>query len=96
MTSRVRVMVPGRPQIEGADSSAACLGMVLEYFGRYASPEELRDRCGISRDGAAFADLVAAAESYGLEPTTFRRTAAEVKGVGLPAILTWRHGHYVV
>ncbi|MDE0718787.1 MAG: cysteine peptidase family C39 domain-containing protein, partial [Rhodospirillaceae bacterium] len=59
-------------QLEATDCGAACLGIVLAHFGCWVSLEELRDECGVGRDGSTLEDIAVAARKYGLEATGWR------------------------
>ncbi|HEY3906229.1 MAG TPA: cysteine peptidase family C39 domain-containing protein, partial [Streptosporangiaceae bacterium] len=64
------------PQMEDADCGAACLAIVLAAQGRRVQLREVRDRCGIGRDGVTGGALKRAAESYGLRVTARRSHVA--------------------
>ena len=52
-------------QMEATECGAASLGMILAYYGAYIPLEELREECGITRDGSNVASLRKAAEFFG-------------------------------
>lgn len=87
---------PVVPQMHVTECGTACLASVLAYFGRRVPTEELRDACGVNRDGASAADLVAAARKYGLNVTGWRKEPHALRELGLPAILHWELNHFVV
>ena len=91
-----RVRTPLFPQLEVTECGAACLGAVLAYYGRWATIDELRTACGVSRDGSSAADIVTAGRKFGLEISGWRRSLAGLKDIELPAILFWEFNHFVV
>ena len=91
-----RLRTPIFPQHETAECGAACLGSVLTHFGRWAPIEELRTACAISRDGSTAADIVTAAEKYGLRVTAWTKAPSELRDLALPAVLFWEFNHFVV
>lgn len=88
--------VPTILQMEAAECGAACLAMVLCAHGRWESLEAVRDDCGVSRDGASAADIVAAAQRRGLDAEAFSREVDELAALPLPQILFWDFNHFVV
>lgn len=82
--------------MEMVECGAAALGIVLAYYGRHVSLEELRVICGVSRDGTRVDDLVQAARHYGLEAQSTRREVDEVLAGTFPLIVFWNFNHFVV
>ena len=94
---QVRVKVPTVLQMEETECGAASLGMVLAHAGRVVPLEELREACGVSRDGSNASMMLKAARSYGMEAKGYRRPYAKLaEGELLPQILFWRYSHWVV
>ena len=91
-----RVRTPLFLQFEATECGAACLGIILAYFRRWVSLEELRVACGISRDACSAADIVRAAEGYGLSVTGWRKEPHQLHSIALPVILFWEFNHFVV
>lgn len=83
-------------QLEATECGAASLGMILGYHGRRVSLDELREVCGISRDGSNAANLVAAARSYGLDARAYRCEPEDLAEVDHPVIVFWRFAHFLV
>jgi NHLM bacteriocin system ABC transporter peptidase/ATP-binding protein len=82
--------------MELAEAGAAALGIMLAHYGRRVSLEELRGACGVSRDGSKPADLVRAAERYGLDAVSAARQADEVLAGPFPVIVSWNAGQFLV
>ena len=93
---RQRVRTPVFLQQEAADCGAACLGIVLAHYGYWATLDELRDACGVGRDGCTAADIVTAGETYGLGLSGWRREPRHLPKLPLPVILFWEFDHFVV
>ncbi|MFN8125072.1 MAG: cysteine peptidase family C39 domain-containing protein [Candidatus Nanopelagicales bacterium] len=91
-----RKKVPTVLQIEAIECGAASLAMVLAGFGGWVSLRELREACHISRDGTSLANVMEAAEQYGLAPEGHRGTARDLADLPMPAIIWWQRNHYVV
>lgn len=91
------VRVPVIMQMEALECGAACLAMVLAYYGKWVPLEQVRADCGVSRDGSNARNMVRAARSYRLiakgcryEPDTLRRQGS------FPCIIHWNFNHFVV
>lgn len=93
---RFRVKAPVRMQMEATECGAASLGIVLASYGKWVPLEELRDTCGVSRDGINALAVKKAAQSYGMDVHARRCQPASLKSRTLPAIIFWRFNHFLV
>jgi ABC-type bacteriocin/lantibiotic exporter with double-glycine peptidase domain len=92
-----RIKTPTVLQYEAVECGAASLKIVLGYYNRIVSLSELRDRCGISRDGVTAIQLKRAAQSYNLDVRAYRCSAEQLKQkASLPAVLFWNFNHFLV
>ncbi len=88
--------VPLMLQHDAAECGAACLGMILGFHGTYAPLDELRSRCGVSRNGSRASSIVAAAATYGLAGRGLRCEPEALPELPLPCVLFWNFNHFVV
>ena len=64
--------VPVVMQMEMLECGAASLTMIMHYFHKWISLEEVRNDCGVSRDGTNSKNIMIAARSYGLIARAWR------------------------
>ena len=82
-------------QMEALECGAATLAMVLAYYGKWLPLEQVREACGVSRDGSSAHSLLKAARAYGMEANGYRVSVEALEGMQ-PAILHWNFNHFVV
>lgn len=84
------------PQMEIAECGAASLAMVLAFHGHQATLPEVRQACGVSRDGASAKAIAQAARTYGLDARGVRLDLDQLARIPVPAILHWDFNHFLV
>ncbi|MBR4380547.1 MAG: NHLP family bacteriocin export ABC transporter peptidase/permease/ATPase subunit [Bacteroidaceae bacterium] len=93
--SKKIVKVPVVIQMEAVECGAASLTMILAYFGKWLPLEEVREACGVSRDGSSAKSILQAARRYGLKAKGYRTNTESLNGLQ-PAIIHWNFEHFVV
>jgi ATP-binding cassette subfamily B protein len=100
--ARLGALLPKRQlvhvqQLTAADCGAACLAMVLQYFGRPRPLDELRDAVGADHNGASALGILRAARSYGLRGRGVQvEDLADIDMLPRGSILHWEFNHFVV
>jgi len=85
-----------RQQLNAVECGAACLAMILSYFGRDTSVAECRDTCTPGRDGLTARAISAAARKFGLLVKAYSAEPEALKSLPLPLIAHWEFNHFVV
>ena len=92
-----RVKVPVVMQMEALECGAACLTMIMAYYGKWIPLEQVRLDCGVSRDGSNAKNILLAARRYGLDAKGYRcEPESLLEEGGFPCIIHWDFNHFVV
>jgi len=84
-------------QMEVTECGAACLGIILGFYGRYIPLSQLRIDCGVSRDGCSAYNIVVTAERYGLIAQGFEvEDVNELNQLSTPFMVHWKFNHMIV
>ncbi|GHO48362.1 peptidase domain-containing ABC transporter [Ktedonospora formicarum] len=92
----LRRRVPEIIQVSDVECGAACLAMILAYYGRKTSVSEIRENSGVCRDGLSAWSIVQAARGYGLKVRAISSPGIDFRFVSLPAIVHWQFNHFLV
>jgi len=98
MKTKVKIKkVPVIMQMEALECGAACLAMVLAYYGKWLPLEQVRRDSGVSRDGTNAADLLMASRNYGMNAKLLKAEPQQLRGIDVfPCIIHWNFNHFVV
>jgi ATP-binding cassette subfamily B protein len=91
-----RTRIPFVQQLEFSDCGAACLAMVLRFYGREMRLEEVRDIVGSGRDGTDAGKILDGAERCGLRGRGLKLDIEDLHELPPGAILHWEFNHFVV
>ncbi|GLV55003.1 NHLP family bacteriocin export ABC transporter peptidase/permease/ATPase [Dictyobacter sp. S3.2.2.5] len=91
-----RKKVPVILQMNAVECGAACLAILLTYYGRKTNVADIRNLYNIGRDGLSARSIVQAARNYGLRVRAISMQSTDFRFVSLPAIVHWEFNHFIV
>jgi len=87
---------PSVLQLSETDCGAACLSMILRFYGKHVSINKLRELAGVNREGSSLYSVAQAAECLGFESRGLKTSWDHLTKTELPAIAHWQGFHFVV
>ncbi|MCY1021712.1 peptidase domain-containing ABC transporter [Pyxidicoccus sp. MSG2] len=94
--SRRKGRIPFIQQLNATECGAACLAMVLSYYGKPATVLEVREVIGSSRDGTNAKTLLDAGRWYNLRARGVSLDVDKLKHLPTASVLHWSFSHFVV
>lgn len=96
LAPRIAGKVPLITQLSAADCGAACLAMVLGYYGRATSVDSVRNALGGTAQGVNARQLADGARRLGLRCRGVKLELEQLKFATRGTILHWEMNHFVV
>ena len=88
--------IPVVIQMRPGENGAAALSMMLGYYKKFVSMEEMREVCVSSRNGSSPQQMVDAAVSFGLDAKVETPSVEELQGMKLPLLVSWKRRYWCV
>jgi ATP-binding cassette subfamily B protein len=88
--------VPITTQMSRLECGAACLAMILNFYGRKTRISECREYLGAGTDGVKADTIAKEAHRFGLRVRAYSVSLGDFKYIPLPAIVHWNFNHFIV
>ena len=88
--------VPVILQLSAVECGAACLAMIVSYYGRPTRIQECRSTLEPGRSGVSARSIVHVARQLGLRAKALSLDISHFHQLPLPAIIHWEFSHFVI
>jgi len=83
-------------QLTTTDCGAACLCMILSYYNRHYSLQQIKNLFEFTRVGVSMQDIIDNAKKLGFQAKAVKLTYEELTSIEIPIILYWKQDHFLV
>ncbi|SEC00893.1 ATP-binding cassette, subfamily B [Tenacibaculum sp. MAR_2009_124] len=83
-------------QLTSTDCAAACMCMMVNYFGKKANLNHIKGYFEFTRNGVSINDIIDASEKMGFSASVIKVTSEELTTIPFPVILYWKQDHFLV
>lgn len=83
-------------QLESTDCGAACLAMIISYYGKKVSLSQVKNQFEFTRIGVSIQDIVEVSTNIGFQATPLKLSQDQLEQIPLPCVLFWKQDHFVV
>ncbi len=89
--------VPVVMQMEALECGAASLAMIMAFYDKWIPLEQVREDCGVSRDGSKAGNIARAARAHGFNAKGYRFEIETLReNATFPCIVHWNFNHFIV
>jgi ATP-binding cassette, subfamily B, bacterial len=88
--------IPYIQQLSATECGAACLAMVLGYYGKRVSVDQICEAIGVDRNGANALSILEGGRWYGLRGRGIKIDIDDLAYLKPASILHWEFNHFVV
>lgn len=75
---------------------AACMNMLLEYYGDHTPFDDLYTELGTGISGITAKDVLRVGRAHGLDMKSYKMDADEVARQDRPSVIWWKYNHFVI
>lgn len=84
-------------QLDAMDCDPSCLAMIVKYYGLHPNIEDIRNKCGLNKNGVSLLGIANVAESIGFKAIGCKLSFEDlINKAPKPCIIHWNQNHFVV